>query len=134
MGLRVRGLTIDMNKDVNNKNDLCEKYFDKKGQFPLVMLENQIRDDKFCFILFVLSALLCPTMKLFVKSSFLHLMKNINSIKKMNWAKFVLFYLVHEIEEFKRKQQSGVFGCLLFFMVMSLYIVNFEFVITNFVN
>ena len=134
MGLRVRGLTIDMNKDVNNKNDLCEKYFDKKGQFPLVMLENQIRDDKFCFILFVLSALLCPTMKLFVKRSFLNLVEDIDSIKKMNWAEFVLSYLVHKIEEFKRKQQSGVSGCLLFFMVMSLYIVNFEFVITNFVN
>ena len=43
------------------------------------MLENQIREDKECgndfkvhFVLFVLGALLCPTMKLFVKRSFLH--------------------------------------------------------------
>ncbi|RVW89126.1 hypothetical protein CK203_040207 [Vitis vinifera] len=27
----------------------------------------------------------------------------------MNWAEFVLSYLVHEIEEFKKKQQSGLF-------------------------
>ena len=25
MGLRARGLKIDMNKDVSNKNDLCKK-------------------------------------------------------------------------------------------------------------
>ncbi|RVW58872.1 hypothetical protein CK203_108327 [Vitis vinifera] len=34
----------------------------------------------------------------------------------MNWAEFVLSYLVHGIEEFKKKQQSGVCGCLLFLM------------------
>ena len=77
--LRTRWLKIDMNKDVSNKNDLCKKYCDKKGQLSLVMLENQIREDKegrndfkVCFVLFVLGALLCLTMKLFVKRSFLH--------------------------------------------------------------
>ena len=145
MGLRARGLKIDMNKDVSNKNDLCKKYCDKKGQLSLVMLENQIREDKegrndlkVCFVLFVLGALLCPTMKLFVKRSFLHLVEDIDSIKKMNWAEFVFSYLMHGIEEFKRKQQSGVSGYLFFVMVMSLYIiyiiVNFEFVIKYFVN
>ena len=70
MGLRARGLKIDMNKDVSNKNDLCKKYCHKKGRLPLVMLENQIReykeggnDFKVHFVLFVLGALLCPTMK-----------------------------------------------------------------------
>ena len=47
-------------------------------------------------------------MKLFVKHSFLHLVENIDSIKKMNWVEFVLSYLVHGIEKFKGKQQSGV--------------------------
>ena len=127
MGLRARGFKIGMNKDVGHKNDLCKKYCDKKGRLPLVMLENQIREDKergtdfkVHFVLFVLGALLCPTMKLFVKRSFLHLVEDIDSIKKMNWAEFVLSYLVHGIEEFKMKQQSGVCGCLLFLMVMSL--------------
>ena len=109
------------------------------------MLENQIRNDKeggnnfkVHFVLFVLGALLCPTMKPFMKHSFLHLVEDINSIKKINWTEFVLSYLVHEIEEFKRKQQSEVSGYLLFLIVMSLYIiyiiVNFEFVIIKFVN
>ena len=59
IGLRARGLKIDMNKDVSNKNDLCKKYCHKKGRLPLVMLENQIREDKeggndFKFILYYL--------------------------------------------------------------------------------
>ena len=67
MGLRARGLKIDMNKDVINNNNLCKKYYDKKGWLPLVMFENQIREDregendfKVRFVLFVLGALLCP--------------------------------------------------------------------------
>ena len=104
-----------------------EKYYDKNGRLPLVMLENQIMEDKeggnnfkVRFVLFVLGALLCPTMKLFVNRSFLHLVEDIDTIKKMNWAEFVLSYLVHGIEEFKKKQQSGVCSCLLFLMIMSL--------------
>ena len=107
---------------------------------PLVVLENQIsenkegeNDFKVCFVLFVLDALLCPTMKFFVKHSFLHLVEDIDSIKKMNWAEFVSSYFVHEIKELKRKKQSGFCDCLLFFMVISSYIiyviVNFELVI-----
>ena len=110
------------------------------------MLENQIKKDRECgndfkfrFVLFVLGALLCPIMKLFFKRSFSHLVEDIDSIKKMNWVEFVLAYLVHGIKEFKRKKQSGVCCCLFFlFMVMSLYIIyiimNFEFVIKDFVN
>ena len=69
MGLKAKGLKIDMNKDVSHKNDLCKKYCDKKGWLSLVMLENQIREDKeggnvfkVRFVLFVLGALLCPIM------------------------------------------------------------------------
>ena len=69
MGLKAKGLKIDMNKDVSHKNDLCKKYCDKKGRSSLVMLENLIREDKeggndfkVCFVLFVLGALLCPIM------------------------------------------------------------------------
>ena len=145
MGLRARGLKIGMNKYVSHNNDLCKKYCDKKGRLPLVMLENQIREDKeggndfkVHFVLFVLGALLCPTMKFFMKRFFLHLVEDIDSIKKINWVEFVLSYLVHGIVEFKRKKLSGICSCPLFFMVMSLYIiyviVNFKFVIKDFVN
>ena len=55
------------------------------------MLEDQIREDreggdefKICFVLFVLGALLCPTMKLFVRRYFLHILEDTVAIKKMN--------------------------------------------------
>ena len=32
MGLRAKGLKIDIKKYVSNKNDLCKKYCDKKGR------------------------------------------------------------------------------------------------------
>ncbi|RVW83437.1 hypothetical protein CK203_051758 [Vitis vinifera] len=53
-------------------------------------------------------------------------MEDIDSIKKMNWAEFVLSYLVHGIEEVKKKQQSGVCGCLLFLMLFYHEHISFE--------
>ena len=121
-----------MNKNINNKNDLWGQYCDKKGRLPLVMLENQIRENidggndfKVRFVLFVLGVLLCLTMKLFVKRLFLHFLEDTNSINKLNWAELVLSHLTHEIQEFKSNKQSGVFGCLFFFMVMSLVLIIF---------
>ena len=61
LGLKEKGLIIDMNTNISNENDLCGKYYDKKGRLPLVILENQIREDingsndfKVRFVLFVL--------------------------------------------------------------------------------
>ena len=95
------------------------------------MLENQIKEDRECendfkfrFVLFVLGALLCPIMKLFLKRSFSHLVEDIDSIKKMNWVEFVLAYLVHGIKEFKRKKQSGVCCCLFFFFYGNVLVYN----------
>lgn len=73
MELKARELKIDINKYISNKNDLFNKYCDKNELLSLVVLENQIREDreggndfKVRFLLLVLSVLLCPTMKLFV--------------------------------------------------------------------
>ena len=129
LGLKAKGLRIDMNKNINNKNDLSDKYCDKNGRLPLVMLENQIRENidvdndfKVLFVLFVLGTLLCFTMKLFAKRLCLHLLEDTYSINKLNWVELVLSHLTHRIQEFKSNKQSGVSDCLLFFMIMSLYI------------
>lgn len=70
LGLKVKGLR--MNNDNIFKNDLCNKYCDKKGPLPLIMLEIQIKEDidggdefKVCFILFVLGVLLCNALSYF---------------------------------------------------------------------
>ena len=76
-------------------------YCDAKENLSLLMLENQIQQENDCgdefkirFVLFVLGALLCPTMKVSVKPSFLHLLQDTASIKKINWTKIVFFFLV----------------------------------------
>ena len=101
-------------------------YCDGKGKLFLLMLENQIQQEKdcgdefkICFVLFALGALLCPTMKVSVKPSFLHLFQDTASIKKINWAQIVFFFLVRGINDFKsKKRSSGISGCLFFLMVI----------------
>ena len=126
MGLKANGLKIDLNKEFSSKYELCNKYCDKKGRFPLCILEDQIREDregvgefKIHFILFVLDALLCPTMKLVVRRSFLYILEDTAAIKKMNWAELLWSYLVHDIEEFKSNKQNGLSSCILFLIVMT---------------
>ena len=114
------------NQCTSKWNDLYNMYCDGKGKLPLLMLENQIRQEKECgdefkirFALFFLGALLCPMMKVSVKSSFLHLLQDTASIKKINWAQIVFFFLVRGINDFKsKKRSSGISGCLFFLMVI----------------
>lgn len=94
----------------------------KKWQLSLIILENQIREDregwndlKVHFVLFVLGILLCPTVKLFVRHSFLHLMENIDSIKKMNLVELVLPYLLCMESKSLRPTNKVVFQLLLVF-------------------
>lgn len=125
-----------MNKDISNKNDLCNKYCDKNKRLPLLMLENQITEDidggndfEVRFVLFVLSALLYPIMKLFVKCFFQNLLEDMASINKMNWTKLVLSYLVHKIQKFNTNKQSEVIPLYIIYFIMDL-----EFVIKSEVN
>ncbi|KAL6347208.1 hypothetical protein AAG906_012789 [Vitis piasezkii] len=46
-------------------------------------------------------------MKVSVKPSFLHLLQDTASIKKINWAQIVFFFLVRGISDFKSKKRSG---------------------------
>ena len=39
IGLKAKGLKIDMNKYISNKNDLCNKYYNKK----MIVVINYIR-------------------------------------------------------------------------------------------
>lgn len=126
LGLKAKGVEVDIERCTSKWNDLYNMYCDGKGKLSLLMLENQIRQEKECgdefkirFVLFVLGALLCPTMKVSVKPSFLHLLEDTASIKKINWAQIVFFFLVRGINEFKsKKRSSGISGCLFFLMVI----------------
>ncbi|MFS7890453.1 putative protein-serine/threonine phosphatase [Helianthus anomalus] len=71
-------------------------------------------DFKRAFLLYVLGTLLCPTARLDVSPSFLHLLTDMDSIHEYNWAKFLLDRLVREVSRYRQGKQRAVGGCLLF--------------------
>ena len=88
LGLKAKGVEVDIERCTNKQIDLYNMYCDGKGKLSLLMLENQIWQEKdygdefkIRFVLFVLGALLCPMMKVSVKHSFLHLLEDTVSIK-----------------------------------------------------
>ena len=84
LGLKAKGVEVDIERCTSKRNDLYNMYCDGKGKLSLLMLENQIRKDrgcvnefKICFVLFVVDALLYSMMKVLVKHFFLHFLKDI---------------------------------------------------------
>ncbi|XP_076911526.1 uncharacterized protein LOC143569526 [Bidens hawaiensis] len=71
-------------------------------------------DFKRAFLLYVLGTLLCPTARLDVSPSFLHILTDMDSIHEYNWAKFLLDRLVREVARYRQGKQRAVGGCLLF--------------------
>ncbi|XP_059643330.1 uncharacterized protein LOC132285181 [Cornus florida] len=71
-------------------------------------------DFKRSFVLYALGTLLCPTARLDVSPSFLHVLTNIDVIHQYNWGKFLLDRLVREVSRFRQGKQRAVGGCLLF--------------------
>ena len=58
--LKAKGVEVDIERCTSKLNDLYNMYCDGKGKLPLLMLENQIRQEnecgdefKICFVLFV---------------------------------------------------------------------------------
>ena len=70
------------------------------------------------YLLFVLGTLLCPTTKPYVKWSFISILHNIEEIKNLNWAKFVLDFLNQGVSKYKDKNHVSINGCVLFLMVI----------------
>ncbi|KAF5791466.1 putative protein-serine/threonine phosphatase [Helianthus annuus] len=74
-------------------------------------------DFKRAFLLYVLGTLLCPTARLDVSPSFLHLLTDMDCIHEYNWAKFLLDRLVREVSRYRQGKQRAVGGCLLFLQI-----------------
>ena len=70
------------------------------------------------YLLFVLGTLLCPTTKPYVKWSFISILHDIEEIKNLNWAKFVLDFLNQGVSKYKDKNHVSINGCVLFSMVI----------------
>lgn len=127
MGLHGGGCDVPT---VGNQEDIIEltkQYCNTKGEIPLTMLENQLKEDKTAgdgfkvrFALHVLGALLCPTQQLCAKRSFLYALREVNSLRNMNWAKMVFDYMVEGVKHFKEKDQKGINCCIFFLMVIHM--------------
>ena len=66
-----------------------------------------------------MSTFFCPTPKLTVKRSLILILHKIENVKNLNWAKFVLEFLVEGVQKFKEDKSVGVNGCVMLLMVMS---------------
>lgn len=123
MGLPASG------KDVVNSGpddlvaELRQKYNASNRGISVRFLEERLGqpeagdDFKRAFLLYVLGTLLCPTARLDVSPSFLHLLTDMDCIHEYNWAKFLLDRLVREVSRFRQGKQRAVGGCLLFLQI-----------------
>ncbi|XP_076920319.1 uncharacterized protein LOC143581412 isoform X1 [Bidens hawaiensis] len=123
MGLPATG------KDVVNSGpdvlvaELRQKYNASNRGISVRFLEERLGqpeagdDFKRAFLLYVLGTLLCPTARLDVSPSFLHLLTDMDSIHEYNWAKFLLDRLVREVSRYRQGKQRAVGGCLLFLQI-----------------
>nr|XP_043614365.1 uncharacterized protein LOC122586441 [Erigeron canadensis] len=123
MGLPANG------KDVVNSGpddlvaELRQKYNASNRGISVRFLEERLAqpeggdDFKRAFLLYVLGTLLCPTARLDVSPSFLHLLTDMDCIHEYNWAKFLLDRLVREVSRYRQGKQRAVGGCLLFLQI-----------------
>ncbi|KAK3003220.1 hypothetical protein RJ639_018893 [Escallonia herrerae] len=100
--------------------ELRNKYNATNRGISVRLLEERLavpeagEDFKRSFLLYILGTLLCPTARLDVSPSFLHLLTNMDVVHEYNWGKFLLDRLVREVSRFRQGKQRAVGGCLLF--------------------
>ncbi|KAG5539083.1 hypothetical protein RHGRI_019587 [Rhododendron griersonianum] len=93
------------------------------------VFQSGVADAKFqtSYVLFVLSALLCPTTKDVASTKFYPSVYDLNKISSYAWPQFVFDWLVKEITKFKnrdvmevdkKKDAPGVSGCVLLLMLI----------------
>ncbi|KAH7851793.1 hypothetical protein Vadar_016547 [Vaccinium darrowii] len=89
-----------------------------KGLKESLMKIESVGDDfKMKFALYMLGAFLCSTTKPALKKSFLHAVKNVETMKYSNWAKLTLDFLISGVRKSKRKGNPKANGCLLLLVV-----------------
>ncbi|KAG5565360.1 hypothetical protein RHGRI_001306 [Rhododendron griersonianum] len=93
------------------------------------VFKSGVGDAKFqtSYVLFVLSALLCPTTKDVASTKFYPSVYDLNKISSYAWPQFVFDWLVKEVMKFKnrdvmdvdkKKDAPGVSGCVLLLMLI----------------
>ncbi|KAI3785222.1 hypothetical protein L1987_44337 [Smallanthus sonchifolius] len=123
MGLPASGKDVVTSGPDDLVAELRQKYNASNRGISVRFLEERLGqpeagdDFKRAFLLYVLGTLLCPTARLDVSPSFLHLLTDMDSIHEYNWAKFLLDRLVREVSRNRQGKQRAVGGCLLFLQI-----------------
>ncbi|KAI8555921.1 hypothetical protein RHMOL_Rhmol05G0213500 [Rhododendron molle] len=82
-------------------------------------LMNNKKDDndfKVSFVLYIMGIILCLTSEFGVNKRFLHALKDLSSVRELDWSQFVLKFLAECIQKYQ-KGRKVIRGCLLFLMV-----------------
>ena len=124
MGLQCHGLNISVPVSTEGIEHLCKEIGVKNKVVLLRDLKTYLIETneagiefKRKFALYILGALLCPTTKSAIHERFINLVKNVEAMNELNWAKFTLDFLVDGIIKFKGKKQIDAPGCLFLLMV-----------------
>ncbi|KAI8555924.1 hypothetical protein RHMOL_Rhmol05G0213500 [Rhododendron molle] len=79
---------------------------------------NNKKDDndfKVSFVLYIMGIILCLTSEFGVNKRFLHALKDLSSVRELDWSQFVLKFLAECIQKYQ-KGRKVIRGCLLFLM------------------
>ncbi|KAH7847060.1 hypothetical protein Vadar_021424 [Vaccinium darrowii] len=64
------------------------------------------------FVLYMLGSFLCPTSQPYVTKSYVHVVRDVDTLNGRNWAKLTLQYLANGISESRRSGRQTPNGCL----------------------
>ena len=126
LGIKSTGVDISIVGNAEEINHMCQQYgLNVDGDIPIKLLEDELNKietsgNEFVsyFLLFIVGTLLCPTTKSYVKRSFVLICRNVEEIRNLNWAKFVLDYLIQGVRKHKDNNLVAVDGCVLLLMVI----------------
>lgn len=124
LGLPCGGQRVILEGEYTEIHELCLRHkvgdqgstsFDHLHNY---LMNNKKDDDDFkvSFVLYIMGTILCPTSEFGVNKRFLHALKDLSSVRELDWSQFVLKFLAEGIQKYQ-KGRKVIRGCLLFLMV-----------------
>jgi len=135
MGLRIEGIYVFKHvnqeevKDEDKKVDieLMKRYEDADhlltiSKLKQMMMKSGTPDDDFyrIFVLFTIGVILAPTVKPYVKASYLPVVRKVSDIPKFNWGQFTLTHLLTSCNNYIVKKRANIQGNLTLLQVSSI--------------
>ncbi|KAI8554724.1 hypothetical protein RHMOL_Rhmol05G0120600 [Rhododendron molle] len=127
LGLPCGGQKVILKGEYTEIHELCLRHeVGDQGSISFDHLHNYLmnnkKDDddfKVSFLLYIMGTILCPTSEFGVNKRFLHALKDLSSVRKLDWSQFVLKFLAEGIQKYQ-KGRKVIRGCLLFLMLFYL--------------